>query len=79
MRSTWHAGVALSLIAKPRMLPILSACKAAGDAEPPCRGHDWLGVGLAILLTVPPHPGQEVSPVNIAAESGCLFPPCTAD
>jgi hypothetical protein len=33
----------------------------------------------AILLTVPPHPGQDVSLVNIVAESNRPFPPYTAD
>src|SRR5260370_4510894 len=34
-----------------------------------------LALASAILLTVPPHPGQDVSPVNIVAESDCLFRP----
>ena len=38
-----------------------------------------LALASAILLSVPPHPRQDVSLVNIVAESDCPFPPCTAD
>jgi hypothetical protein len=61
MISITHAAVPLSLIAKPMDAADPDGLQLAGDAEPPCRWRDWPGVGLAILLTVPPHPGQDVS------------------
>ncbi len=78
MRSIWPAAVPLSLTAKPRVLPILRACK-----RPEMLNHfvvGMIGSALAsILLTVPPHPGQAVSPVNIVGGSDCRFPSCAAD